>query len=222
MHVGGLYCCSGGGYTGRYLNGTLDELRVWTRALTTKEVRARAAHGSFPPLCSHAHALHRALTRTHARPPLRWAMAYCRSGAPSAGQSTRRLSGRTREWCSHRSARRGPSAPPTPQSPAARSRGSRAAIREPYPGHRWRCSANRSTTARRGAVGVSASCHSGSGFKAIETGTVAAAFTRRGDRHSGSFHAARWTQTCPSRAARYAWARRNGLARRSRARCAAP
>ena len=38
MHVGGLYCCSGGGYSGRYLNGTLDELRVWTRALSSKEI----------------------------------------------------------------------------------------------------------------------------------------------------------------------------------------
>ena len=38
MHVGGLYCCSGGGYTGRYLNGTIDELRVWTRALSPKEL----------------------------------------------------------------------------------------------------------------------------------------------------------------------------------------
>jgi hypothetical protein len=38
MHVGGLYCCSGGGYTGRFLNGTIDELRVWSRALSAKEV----------------------------------------------------------------------------------------------------------------------------------------------------------------------------------------
>ena len=27
-----------GGYTGRYLNGTLDELRVWTRALDSTEI----------------------------------------------------------------------------------------------------------------------------------------------------------------------------------------
>ena len=41
MHIGGLYCCSGGGYTGRYLNGTLDELRVWTRALDATELGAK-------------------------------------------------------------------------------------------------------------------------------------------------------------------------------------
>ena len=39
MHIGGLYCCSGGGYSGRYLNGTLDEIRIWTRALPPKELQ---------------------------------------------------------------------------------------------------------------------------------------------------------------------------------------
>ena len=39
MHIGGLYCCSGGGYSGRYLNGTLDEIRIWTRALSPKELQ---------------------------------------------------------------------------------------------------------------------------------------------------------------------------------------
>jgi hypothetical protein len=43
MHVGGLYCCSGGGYTGRYFNGTLDELRVWTRARTRTEILSTLA-----------------------------------------------------------------------------------------------------------------------------------------------------------------------------------
>lgn len=38
MHIGGLYCCSGKGYTGRYFNGTLDEVRVWTRALPQAEL----------------------------------------------------------------------------------------------------------------------------------------------------------------------------------------
>lgn len=41
MHIGGLYCCSGGGYSGRYLNGTLDEIRVWTRALSPKELQQK-------------------------------------------------------------------------------------------------------------------------------------------------------------------------------------
>ena len=40
LQLGGFYCCSGGGYTGRYLNGTLDEVRVWTRARTAEELRA--------------------------------------------------------------------------------------------------------------------------------------------------------------------------------------
>ena len=39
MHIGGLYCCSGGGYSGRYLNGTIDELRIWTRAVGLKELQ---------------------------------------------------------------------------------------------------------------------------------------------------------------------------------------
>ena len=41
MHIGGLYCCSGGGYTGRFLNGTLDELRIWSRALPLPELREK-------------------------------------------------------------------------------------------------------------------------------------------------------------------------------------
>ena len=41
MHVGGLYCCSGQGYTGRYLNGTIDELRIWTRSLTGIELNSK-------------------------------------------------------------------------------------------------------------------------------------------------------------------------------------
>ena len=38
MQIGGLYCCSGGGYTGRYFNGTLDELRVWRVARTEAQL----------------------------------------------------------------------------------------------------------------------------------------------------------------------------------------
>ena len=28
-----LYCCLGGGYTGHFFTGTIDEVRVWTREL---------------------------------------------------------------------------------------------------------------------------------------------------------------------------------------------
>ena len=58
MHIGGLYCCSGGGYTGRYLNGTLDEIRVWTRARTREQL---ATYMNLPlapgdhPGCVHVH-----------------------------------------------------------------------------------------------------------------------------------------------------------------------
>ena len=40
MQVGGLYCCGGEGYSGKYFNGTIDEVRVWSRALAYYEVEA--------------------------------------------------------------------------------------------------------------------------------------------------------------------------------------
>ena len=40
MHIGGLYCCSGGGYSGRYLHGTMDEIRIWTRARSRHEIES--------------------------------------------------------------------------------------------------------------------------------------------------------------------------------------
>ena len=41
MQIGGLYCCQGGGYTGRFFSGAIDEVRVWTRELAPQEIRAR-------------------------------------------------------------------------------------------------------------------------------------------------------------------------------------
>jgi len=41
MQIGGLYCCGGEGYTGKYFNGTIDEVRVWSRALGWSEITAR-------------------------------------------------------------------------------------------------------------------------------------------------------------------------------------
>jgi len=40
MHIGGLWLgrCSGDGYSGRYLEGTIDEIRVWTRARSQDEL----------------------------------------------------------------------------------------------------------------------------------------------------------------------------------------
>ena len=32
MHVGGFYCCGGGGFTGAFFHGLIDEVRVWRRA----------------------------------------------------------------------------------------------------------------------------------------------------------------------------------------------
>lgn len=41
MQIGGLYCCQGGGYTGRFFSGVIDEVRVWTRALPPQEIDQR-------------------------------------------------------------------------------------------------------------------------------------------------------------------------------------
>lgn len=41
MQLGGLYCCGGKGYSGGHFNGTIDEIRVWTRALSASEIVAR-------------------------------------------------------------------------------------------------------------------------------------------------------------------------------------
>ena len=41
MHIGGLYCCQGGGYTGRFFSGAIDEVRVWTRELPPQEITSR-------------------------------------------------------------------------------------------------------------------------------------------------------------------------------------
>eukprot|EP00327_Prymnesium_parvum_P017563 CAMPEP_0113242676 /NCGR_PEP_ID=MMETSP0008_2-20120614/7456_1 /TAXON_ID=97485 /ORGANISM="Prymnesium parvum" /LENGTH=381 /DNA_ID=CAMNT_0000090165 /DNA_START=11 /DNA_END=1156 /DNA_ORIENTATION=+ /assembly_acc=CAM_ASM_000153 len=41
MQIGGLYCCGGEAYTGQFFNGTLDEVRVWSRALGWPEITAR-------------------------------------------------------------------------------------------------------------------------------------------------------------------------------------
>jgi len=54
MQIGGLYCCSGEGYSGRYLNGTLDEIRVWKAARTQSQIEsllhAPLAAGDYPDL----------------------------------------------------------------------------------------------------------------------------------------------------------------------------
>jgi len=41
MQIGGLYCCGGEGFSGKYFSGTLDEVRVWSRALKNDEIAAR-------------------------------------------------------------------------------------------------------------------------------------------------------------------------------------
>lgn len=49
IHIGGIYLCGGAGYAGEYYNGTIDELRIWSRALDLDEITSRM----HMPLNSH-------------------------------------------------------------------------------------------------------------------------------------------------------------------------
>ena len=52
MQIGGFYCCGGGGYTGSFLNGTIDEVRVWTTPVPQADIRARMRSPLDPSLAN--------------------------------------------------------------------------------------------------------------------------------------------------------------------------
>ena len=110
LQLGG-FCCSGGVYTGRYLNGTLDEVRVWTRARTAEELRATM----HTPLQAQDEVSYSCTTRSTRR-GWRWA----RTSSSRARSSGTQFS--ATRWAA--GGRRGP-------SPARRSRAPPVAARRP-------------------------------------------------------------------------------------------
>ena len=87
MHIGGLYCCGGGGYTGQYFNGTIDEIRVWTRPL----LRTELAQRMYVPL---APAEHEAL------------LLYFPLDDAGMEMGANAVESRALQWCAPRPARR--------------------------------------------------------------------------------------------------------------------